>query len=67
MQQNLISEKDIYTLTKAGHDAGFLLEDLRALINADNQLLTELGLDLLSVAANIHQRLGRLAVISGGD
>lgn len=67
MPQNLISEKDRETLTKAGHDAGFLVEDLRALVNADNPLLAELGLDLLSVAANLRQRLERLAVISGGD
>lgn len=63
MPQNLISEKDRETLTKAGHDAGFLVEDLRALVSADNPLLAELGADLLSDAVKLRQRLERLAVI----
>mgnify|MGYP000403812694 CR=1 FL=1 len=67
MPQNLISEKDRETLIKAGHDAGFLVEDLRSLVSADNPLLAELGSDLLSVAVNLRQRLERLAVVSGGD
>lgn len=65
MKPALISDADREALTKVSHTASFLAEELRALSSADNQLLAELGAELLVEAADIRLRLDRLMVITG--
>jgi len=67
MVKKWVSENDTELLLKAAHDAGFLVDDLRALVSAENPLLAELGTDLLAEAAKIRQKLERLAVLANEE
>lgn len=60
----MLSQNDSENLNKAVQCANLLAQDLKAIVSADNPLLGEIALGLLSEAAAIEQKLQRLLVIT---
>jgi hypothetical protein len=56
----MINDKDQESLTKATHDANFLVQDLRDLVKSDNPLLGDIALEILQQAVQVEHRLQRL-------
>jgi hypothetical protein len=67
MVKKWVADSDCELLTKAAHDASFLVDDLRALVSAESPLVAELGADLLAEAVKIRQKLERLVVVANEE
>jgi hypothetical protein len=56
----MLTEQEKRNLDKAQLSASQLVEDLRQLMKTDNDLLFELGMDMVNVAVEIEKKLKRL-------
>lgn len=56
----MLTEQEKRNLDKAQLSASQLVEDLRQLMKTDNDLLFELGMDMVNVAVELEKKLKRL-------
>lgn len=56
----MLTEQEKRNLDKAQLSASQLVEDLRALMKTENDLLFELGLDMTTIAVELEKKLKRL-------
>jgi hypothetical protein len=56
----MLTEQEKRNLDKAQLSASQLAEDLRQLMKTDNDLLFELGMDMVNVAVELEKKLKRL-------
>jgi hypothetical protein len=56
----MLTEQEKRNLDKAQLQVSQLVEDLRQLIKTDNDLLFELGMDMVNVAVELEKKLKRL-------
>lgn len=57
----MLTDQEKRNLDKAQLSASQLVEDLRALMKTENDLLFELGMDMVSVAEQLENKLKRLS------
>lgn len=60
----MLNAKDQESLTKANHDASFLVQDIGDLVKSSNPLLADIALEILQQATQIEQKLKRLELIT---
>ena len=63
----MLTEIDRENVTKAAQCAALLISDVQALASANNQLLAEIGIEALKLAAELDQKLQRLEAISSAQ
>lgn len=56
----MLTEQEKRNLDKAQLSASQLVEDLRALMKTENDLLFELGMDMTTIAVELEKKLKRL-------
>jgi hypothetical protein len=56
----MLTEQEKRNLDKAQLSASQLVEDLRQLMKTDNDLLFELGMDMVNVAVELEKKLMRI-------
>lgn len=56
----MLTDQEKRNLDKAQLSASQLVEDLRQLMKTDNDLLFELGIDMVNVAVELEKKLKRL-------
>jgi hypothetical protein len=63
----MLNNKDQESLTKATHDANFLVQDIGDLVKSANPLLADIALEILQQATQIEQRLQRIESITRNE
>ena len=56
----MLTDQEKRNLDKAQLSASQLIEDLRALMKTENDLLFELGMDMTTIAVELEKKLKRL-------